>query len=367
FYAEISLYLEEVAEVLSVEYKLTEFLTINGVDVPLPCSMVVDLVIRAHDGRIIIIDHKSKSAHSEEQELRLSIGKQAITYVNGYETNTGSKVDEVWFIENKYSENRDKSKKQLNLFAVKIDKDTRRLYEALLYEPLRRMIQAVSDPDYVYLINEADNYIDKAEIHNFWCKTQIAEIEEFNVPAHKKELISKRLKKIRDASIATVTPQVIRNFKRNASEFIQYDLSNTDMTTQEKIEHVLRTFGIVSKVAHTLEGHSSATHLIDLSAGTSIKSVHARRLDIANAIDVRNVRIMNDLMVYQGRSYVAIESEKPRTGMLMWDASKQNGMRIPIGVNNFGDTLYWNFENQSTPHMLVGGGTGSGKSVFIKS
>src|SRR5690606_34005414 len=79
FYAEISLYLEEVAEVLSVEYKLTEFLTINGVDVPLPCSMVVDLVIRAHDGRIIIIDHKSKSAHSEEQELRLSIGKQAIT------------------------------------------------------------------------------------------------------------------------------------------------------------------------------------------------------------------------------------------------------------------------------------------------
>ena len=42
-------------------------------------------------------------------------------------------------------------------------------------------------------------------------------------------------------------------------------------------------------------------------------------------------------------------------------------MKIPIGVDNFGSTIFWDLDNQSTPHMLVCGATGSGKSVSIKS
>ena len=38
------------------------------------------------------------------------------------------------------------------------------------------MIEAVSDPDYVYMINDNDNFIDKAEIYAFWAKTMIAEV-----------------------------------------------------------------------------------------------------------------------------------------------------------------------------------------------
>lgn len=367
FYGEIDVYLEEIARVLSVEYKFKAWLTINGVDIPLPCSMVIDLVVELHDGRIVIIDHKSKAAHSDEKELKLSIGKQAITYVNGYEAKTGRTISQVWFIENKYSQNRDKTKKQLNVFVVDIDKDTRRLYEALLYEPLKRMVEAVSDPDYVYIINSADNYVDQADLNNFWCKTMTAEIEEFNVPDNKKEIIEKRLKKIRDASLATIDPKIIRTFKKSAASFIQYDLSNTDMTPSEKIEHVLRTFGIISEVKNTHIGYSSNTYLLDLSAGTSIKNIYSKRLDIANALDVKNVRILPDLVVFEDKSYVGIESEKKREKNLIFDPSKLEGFKIPIGVNNFGETLVWDWENQSTPHALVGGGTGSGKTVFMRS
>ena len=77
-------------------------------------------IITKEDKRVII-DHKSKATFTDEKELKFSIGKQAMTYVKGYETATGNIVDEVWFVENKSSENRDKSP-QLSCFKIAIDK-----------------------------------------------------------------------------------------------------------------------------------------------------------------------------------------------------------------------------------------------------
>ena len=248
-----------------------------------------------------------------------------------------------------------------------MDSETRRLYEAILYEPLRRMIQAISDPDYVYIINDNDNFIDKAEIYEFWAKTMIAEIDDFLIPEKKKPLIEKRLKKIRDASLATITPTAVRNFKKFTQQFIPYDLTNKDMTNQEKIEHVLRSFGIISKVQHTFDGYSSSSYLLEINAGTSISAVSRYRLDIANALSVPSVRIQKDLFIYEGKSYLAIESGKKGSAILQWDSKKLKGNKIPIGVDNFGQTVCWDLDNHSTPHMLVCGATGSGKSVLIKS
>ena len=367
FYKEKSLYEDDIKRVLGVELKLKEFITVNGVDIPLPCSGVIDLAIQTHDDRVVIIDHKSKTSFTDDAEAKLIIGRQAITYALLYEMATGIKVDEVRFVENKHSANRDKNKAQLESYAVILDGDTRKLYEALLYEPLKRMIEAVSDPDYVYLMNESDNFVDKAELHEFWCKTQIGEIGQFDIDESKKDMIEKRLKKVRDSNTTVIDPKIIKNFQENANSFIKYDLNNTNMTKKEKIEHVLRAFNIISEVAHTFDGYSSDTYLLQLSAGTKIQSVHARKLDIANALNVSNVRIMPDLFVYEGRSYVAIESSKKREKNLLWDASMLKDMKIPIGMDNFGRCIYWDLNNPSTPHVLLCGGTGSGKSVSIRS
>jgi len=40
---------------------------------------------------------------------------------------------------------------------------------------------------------------------------------------------------------------------------------------------------------------------------------------------------------------------------------------IGLGVDNYQQTVYWDIENHSAPHMLVCGATGSGKSVFLRS
>jgi len=366
FLSEVKTYTEEIKEVVSCEMGMTSWITVNGVDIPMPCHLVIDLVIRTFDNKLVIIDHKLKASFTDEKELKFTSGKQSIIYVLGYEDRTGETVDEVWFIENKSSQNKDKSK-QLRKFISVMNPETRRLYEALLYEPLKRMIQAVGDPDYVYMINDRDNLSDTAEIYDFWARTMLAEVEDFNVPENKRPQIRERLRKIRDVSLANITPTVLRNFKTFTEEFIPYDFSNKNMTDQEKIEHILRSFGIVAKVQHVFDGYSSASYLLEINAGVQISSIQRYRLDIANALNVSNVRINKDLFVYQGKSYLVIESGKKSTSTLAWQSSLLDGHNIPLGVDNFGQTVYWNLDNHSAPHMIVCGATGSGKSVFLRS
>lgn len=366
FYREKDIYTSDIKRIIGVELRCDEWVVINGVDIPLPCHAVIDLAVELNNGKVVIIDHKTKSKFSDDKELAFTIGKQAITYVKCLESKTGCRVSEVWFIENKYTANKDGSP-QLKKLSVELDDNRRRLYEAMLYEPLKRMLEAVSDPDYVYTINDRDNLSDIAELYNFWAKTLISEIDDFNIPENKKDLVSKRMKKIRDASLASVNPKIISTFRDKAAAFIQYDLSNTNMSNGEKIEHTLRTFGIIVKVAHEINGYSSDTYLLEVSAGTKMSNILKYKLDIANALNVSSVRIGNDLIIYEDKSYLSIEVSKKRTKDLLFDPKYLDGENLPVGVDNFGRTVYWNLNNHATPHVLICGATGSGKSVCIIS
>lgn len=366
FYNEKEKYIEEIGNIIGVECKITSWLTINGVDIPLPCNGVIDLVIETKDDKVVIIDHKTKSSYTDEEEAAFVIGKQAITYVNLFESKYNRKVNEVWFVENKSSKNKDGSE-QLHKIVVEINDSNRKLYEALLYEPLKKMLEAVSDPDYIYMINDTDNYVDRAELYDFWCKTLISDVDDFNIDESKKDLIRKRHKKIKDSSIVSVNPNVIIKFKQSAQNFIEYDFTNKNMDNKEKIEHVLRAFGIITNVAHEISGYSSDTYLLEISAGVSISNIYKYRLDIANALNVNSVRIGNNLTVYEGKSYLPIESAKKRTEDLLYDTKYLKGYKIPIGLDNYKHCVHWDMDNHSTPHMLICGATGSGKSVCILS
>lgn len=367
FYAELPVYVDEIAEVLGIEERFEEWVVVNGVDIPLPCHAEVDLIVRLKDGRTVIIDHKMKSAYSEDKEVALVHGKQAVTYIVCYESKyPGKTIDEVWFFENKISQNKDGSP-QIRKHCLVMDKDSRRLYEALLYEPMRRMIEAVSNPDYIYTVNDSDNLTDKAELYEFWTRTLIADVDDFNVPEGKRSLIAQRQRKIKDSSLATIDPRVITSFRKNAASFITFDYSMTDMTKPEIIEHVLRTFGMLVKVAHEVSGFSSDTFLLECGAGVKITNIYKYRLDIASALNVPTVRLSNTLIQHEGKSYLAIEVNKKRTEDVLWHESFLKGKQIPIGLDNFRNTIVWDLDNHSTPHMLVCGATGSGKSVMLRS
>ena len=364
FYGERDLYMEDMDKVIAVEARYEEWLTVNGVDIPLPCHAIVDLVFRLKDGQTVIVDHKGKGTYSDEKEVALVHGKQAITYVLAFEKATGIHVDEVWFVENKYTANKDGSP-QLRKFVITMDPDSRKLYEAMLYEPLRRMIEAVSNPDYIYTVNDSDNLSDKAELYAFWAKTMIAEVDDFNVPDDKKDLIRMRQRKIKDASLAMISPKVITDFKKEAASFITYDLSFSNMTNSEKIHHILMTFGMNTQVKE-ITGFSSDTYLLEVSAGVKIGNIYKYRKDIANALNVPSVRIPESLAIYEGKSYLAVEAGKKRTETLLWDEKYLQSRKLPVGMDNFRNVIYWDLDNHSTPHLLVCGSTGSGKSVELR-
>ncbi|SHG86134.1 protein of unknown function DUF87 [Flavobacterium fluvii] len=369
FLKDISVYVDEIDEVLDVEhYGKGIFVTINGVDIPLPLYYKVDLVVKLKSGKIVIIDHKSKQSYTPDDAVKLTNGKQAITYIKGYEAEKGIKVDEVWFIENKFSQNRDKSPQLIKFPLDMTSEDERRYYEVLLYEGLRSLVHAVNDPDYVYIMNDSDNLVDLAEMYEFWTKTLLLDVEDFTgIDPTKTELIKQRLKKIKDTGIKTINPTVIKQFRQNAAEFIQYDYSNKDMTQEEKIEHVLRRFGTIVKVAKIFNGYSSNTYLLQIDAGTKINSIQSHKLDLANALDVSTVRISKELTVYEGKSYLAVELSKKRERDLNFTKKDLVDMKIPIGRDNFEQIVHWDLNNHSTPHALVCGATGSGKSVELKS
>lgn len=370
FCAEHGIYTEHIAEVLSVEEKDSAMVVCNGVDIPLPLHYIADLVIKTKDGKTVVIDHKSKGIYTSDDEVVLVHGQQAITYVLGYEQSVsdGSRhVDEVWFVENKYSKNKNGSE-HLRLHRFVMDEDSRKLHEFYLYQPLRRMIEAVGDPDYIYTINPSDNLSDKAELYEFSARTLIAEVDDFpNIPDSKKPLIEKRQRKIKDSSVAMISPRVIRSFRKNAASFITFDYSHSNMTNKEKIEHKFRTFGKQVQVAHEIEGYSCNTYLCEVAAGIPLSTLKTYVKDIAYALDVPSVRMAQDLVVYEGRSYLSIEVGKKRTETLEWDSNLLEGNRIPLGLDNFKHPVIWNLDNHSTPHMLVCGATGSGKSVLIRS
>jgi len=367
FLKETSIYMEEVEEIIDVEVFGSQFVTVNGVDIPMPLNYRMDLVVKLKSGKIVGIDHKSKSQFTGEADIHLTAGKQAITYVIGYEATHGIVLDEIWFMENKYSQNRDKSP-QIAKFAIDVsNNDIRVYYEALLYEALRAMVQAVNDPDYVYILNDSDNFVDLAEMYQFHLKTMESEVEDFNIEPERVELVKKRLKKIKDSRIKPINPNIIRDFQKKASQFIQYDYQNSNMTKEEKIEHVLRTFGIVIEVGHVFDGYSSDTYLVSVSAGTKISQIQNKKLEIANALDVSGVRIADNLRVHEGKSYVAIEVGKKREKDLIFNKKDLVDLRLPIGKDNLGNVIVWDLNNHSTPHTLVCGSTGSGKSVALRS
>ena len=369
FVAEIDIYTNDIAKVLSVEVKDDVWVTINGVDIPLPLHAIIDLVVKTKDGKIVIIDHKSKTSYTADDELALVHGQQAICYVNEWETlHPKQPVSEVWFIENKSTRNSDKSP-QLHKHIITMDEDTRRLYEAMLYEPLKRMLEAVSNPDYIYLINKDDNLTDKGALYDFWCRTQISEIEDFEfLPAAKKDLLAKRTRKIKDSSITSISPSIITKFRENASHFIMFDYTNSDMTAEQKIKHCLRSYNISVEVAYTIEGYSCDVYLLRKAPGVEIFSIFRHSIDIAYALDVKDVRITSG-QIYKGESFIAIEVNRgtDKQRFATWKPELVQGKKLPIGVTNFEETIYWNLDNQSTPHALICGSSGSGKSVCIRS
>jgi hypothetical protein len=380
FLSEFDSYQQEIEAVLFVEKSFKVFVTINGIQIPLPLKIKPDLVFVNKKGELCILDHKAKKNWSSENDINLRYGNQAIAYslgmneaIKGFPDiiakfpGVANGVKQFFFYENKYIKNRNGAR-QIKQIPIDIA-GTGPLLEQVLFEGVFRMIEAVSNPDYVYLMNPNDHYQDSGEIMQFWMKTHIEGLEGFpNLKKNTRRLLAQKRTQIRRSVLTGIPKSIVKSFT-NPKGFITFSLQDMEnLSIEERIEHRLRTFNYMVKVEHKIEGYSCDTYMLKIPAGIKISTIYGYRMDIANAIGVRDVRISNSLVEYQNDVYIAVEVNRRDHRPLLLSGTDYGPLNtLPVGKDNFGNTLYWNIDNPSTPHMMIAGSSGSGKSVAIRT
>jgi len=136
------------------------------------------------------------------------------------------------------------------------------------------------------------------------------------------------------------------------------------------IETVLKDFDIESKVVSAHVGPSVTQYELEVKTGTKLSRITAINRELALALAAKDVRIQAPI---PGKGTVGIELPNKKNAMVsvrevlerMPSSMAESKLAVTLGRDIMGNPQYC--EINKTPHLLVAGATGSGKSVCINS
>ncbi len=157
-------------------------------------------------------------------------------------------------------------------------------------------------------------------------------------------------------------PALLKSSNGHDSITSEEELRNTSLRLQETLED----FGIMAQVVGWVAGPTVTLFKIDLPSGVRVSRVTALNDDIALALAAPGVRIFAPI---PGTNYVGIEvPNSKRQTVLLADILKhadKGPLQIAIGEDVEGHNIVLDLAKM--PHLLIGGTTGSGKSVSINA
>ena len=148
--------------------------------------------------------------------------------------------------------------------------------------------------------------------------------------------------------------------------------TETDKAAIEKniniLEKVLRDFGIIGKVVEVNIGPTVTQYELELNSGTKVSRLLGINREISLALAKKDVRIQAPI---PGKSTVGIEMPNDIPQMVGLKETMEampknmagNLLAAALGKDIMGNVAWC--EIDKTPHLLVAGATGSGKSVCI--
>ncbi len=136
----------------------------------------------------------------------------------------------------------------------------------------------------------------------------------------------------------------------------------------KKLEEVLYEFGIIGHVVEVTVGPAITQYELELKPGTKLSKLTGINKEISLALAKKDVRIQAPI---PGKSTVGIEisNENPTTVYVkeimekLVSEKSDNKLLVALGKDILSKPKYC--EINKTPHLLVAGATGSGKSVCI--
>ena len=136
----------------------------------------------------------------------------------------------------------------------------------------------------------------------------------------------------------------------------------------KKLEEVLKVFEISGKIVQVNIGPTVTQYELDLKAGTKVSKLMGIQREIALAMAAKDVRIQAPI---PGKNTIGIELPNKVNASVsfkevlssMPEVNEKTILAVGLGKDIMGKVKWC--EINTTPHMLVAGSTGSGKSVCI--
>ncbi|ECC0384907.1 DNA translocase FtsK [Listeria monocytogenes] len=136
----------------------------------------------------------------------------------------------------------------------------------------------------------------------------------------------------------------------------------------KKLEDTFESFGVKAKITQVHLGPAVTKYEVQPSVGVKVSKIVSLSDDIALALAAKDIRIEAPI---PGKSAIGIEVANQNVAMVSLREVLENNpknnpdekLQIALGRDISGEAMMANLDKM--PHLLVGGATGSGKSVCI--
>ena len=315
-------------DILAIEDRVECELSIRNKKIPM--KGYID-VVRDFGDALEIIDWKSVTSYSDEDIENWAYLIQSWIYVQLIEFKYKKPVSRVVFKEIKKTINRD-GMPQIKDYVL----DRHGIEEA--NDVIGRVVKAVSDyvdnPNATYFPNPRDMMNGAQSMHI------VAQMEGITVrTVHTTE------RREKFAPVNTVVAE---------------DIADDSGSEAERIMAKLVEFGVGGRIDEVVKSSTVDTYLLKPNRGVKMSKIATMGDDLSLALGSDAVRVIAP--VY-GTKTVGIEVPHEQSFPTL--DGKGSSHQIPIGVDTMNNVIYDDIAKM--PHMLIGGQTGSGKSVFIRN
>ena len=197
----------------------------------------------------------------------------------------------------------------------------------------------------------------------------------------KNEDVQEEIKEVEDKDVSLVTPTLDNKPNKRyvyppislLTKPTKTDGKDNEIAIKNNIPiliQVLKDFGIESRIVDTHVGPAVTQYELEIKAGTKVSKILSLNREIALALAAKDVRIQAPI---PGKNTIGIELPNKKISMVSVrevltsvPANKANSKLLAVLGRDIMGAPQW-MEINKTPHLLVAGSTGSGKSVCINS